>query len=195
MPADGSVTRLLAPLRDGDGAAVEQLWRRYFCRLVDVAQQKLANAPRCKGYAQDVALSAFYSFYRIAALGQFPELNDRDGLWRLLVVFTLRKASRLRRAESRKKRGGGELVNAGIDEGLLVDALSREPDPAIAALAAEQHRQLMEVLGDDELREVAHRRMEGDSVEEIAAHMGYVPRTIKRKLEIIRGLWKKELKK
>jgi DNA-directed RNA polymerase specialized sigma24 family protein len=186
---------LLEPLLEGDRVAVEQLWHRYFCRLVDVAQHKLANAPRCNGYAEDVALSAFFSFCRIAALGQFRELNDRDGLWRLLVVFTLRKVNHLRRDEGRKKRGGGALVNAGIDEGLLADALSREPDPAFAALVAEQHRRLMEVLGDDELREVARRRMEGESVEEIAAQLRWVPRTIKRKLEIIRKLWKKELMK
>ena len=37
-----------------------------------------------------------------------------------------------------------------------------------AALAADEHRRLMALLGDDELRRVAQRRMEGDSVEEIA---------------------------
>jgi DNA-directed RNA polymerase specialized sigma24 family protein len=195
MSSDGSVTRLLKPLKGGDHAAIEELWRRYFCRLVNVAEQKLANAPRGIADGEDVALSAFHSFCRIAVLGRFRELNDRDGLWRLLVVFTARKASHLRRDEGRLKNGGGEVVNECGDEWLLADALSREPDPAFAALAAEQHRRLMEVLGDDELREVAQRRMEGDSVEEIAARLGYVSRTIKRKLEIIRALWKKELRR
>jgi DNA-directed RNA polymerase specialized sigma24 family protein len=196
MPSDGSVTRWLAPLQDGDHAAIEQLWRRYFARLVALARHKLADAPQGKADAEDVALSAFDSFCRNAERGRFPELNDRDGLWRLLVVITARKASHLRRDELRQKRGGGALVDAGGEgEGLLAAALSREPDPAFAALAAEQHRRLMEVLGDDELRQVAQCRLEGDSVEEIAQRLGYVGRSIKRKLQMIRGLWEKELLK
>ena len=50
----------------------------------------------------------------------------------------------------------------------------------------------MSVLNDD-LRQVALLRMEGDSIEEIAARLGYVPRSIKRKLELIRDLWEREL--
>jgi DNA-directed RNA polymerase specialized sigma24 family protein len=195
MPSEGSVTRWLAPLGDGDPAAIEQLWRRYFCRLVGLARQKLADAPRRLADEEDVALSAFDSFCRNAARGQFPELNDRDGLWRLLVVITARKASHLRRDEARQKRGSGARVGAGAGEGLLAAALSREPDPAFAALAAEQHRWLMEVLGDDELRLVAQCRLEGDSVEAIAERLGYVSRSIKRKLQMIRSLWEKELPK
>jgi DNA-directed RNA polymerase specialized sigma24 family protein len=193
MSSDGSVTCWLEPLKYGDRVAVEQLWRRYFSRMVNVAEQKLANAPRCMGYVEDVALSAFHSFYRIAVLGRFPELNNRDGLWRLLFVFTARKASHLRRDEA--AHGGGEVVNVGGDEWLLAHVLSREPDPAIAAIAADEHRQLMEVLGDDELRDVALRRMKGESVEEIAARLRYCSRSIKRKLDLIRRTWTKELTK
>jgi DNA-directed RNA polymerase specialized sigma24 family protein len=34
--------------------------------------------------------------------------------------------------------------------------------------------------------------MEGYSVEEIAERLGYAPRSIKRKLQLIRGIWEKE---
>ena len=37
-------------------------------------------------------------------------------------------------------------------------------------------------------------RMEGHSVKEIADHLHYCERTIKRKLELIRAIWKKELR-
>jgi hypothetical protein len=43
------------------------------------------------------------------------------------------------------------------------------------------------------LESVALLRMEGYTVEEIAGRLGYVPRTIKRKLRVIRGLWEQEL--
>ena len=193
MSPEGSVTRWLAPLQAGDPAAVQQLWQRYFHRLVGLARARLAGAPRRVADEEDVALSAFDSFCRNAERGRFPDLTDRDGLWRLLVMFTARKAGHLRRDQTRLKRGGAAQVEAGADDrDLLQEVLGREPDPAFAALAADQHRHLMSLLNDD-LREVALLRMQGESVEEIAARLGYVSRSIKRKLELIRELWEREL--
>ena len=48
-------------------------------------------------------------------------------------------------------------------------------------------------LGDDELRKVARLRLEGASLEEIAAQVGVVSRSIKRKLAVIRAVWEREL--
>ena len=50
------------------------------------------------------------SFCDRAGRGQFPKLNDRDDLWRLLVVITVRKVQdQLERARA-AKRGGGRVV-------------------------------------------------------------------------------------
>src|SRR5262245_9588821 len=92
MSSDGSVTRLLSPIQSGDLAAIQQLWERYFLRLVELARKKLQGAPRRAADEEDVALSAFDSFCRCARQGRFPDLCDRDSLWRLLVTFTVRKA-------------------------------------------------------------------------------------------------------
>jgi DNA-directed RNA polymerase specialized sigma24 family protein len=192
MSSDGSVTCLLDPLHRGDPAAVRQLWQRYFHRLVNLARTRLADAPRRVADEEDVALSAFDSFCRNAERGRFPDLADRDELWGLLVVITARKAGHLRRDQARLKRG--RLVDEG-EEGqrLLQEVLSREPDPALAAVAADEHRRLMAALRDDELRAVARKRLEGASVEEIAARLNFVPRSIKRKLRLIRDIWEREL--
>src|SRR5207253_8348892 len=107
MPSDGSVSRWLGPLQAGDPAAVQQLWERYFRRLVGLARAKLQHAPRRAADEEDVALSAFDSFCRHAGDARFPDLLDRDGLWRLLVVMTARKAAHLVRDETRQKRRGG----------------------------------------------------------------------------------------
>src|SRR5450631_1794747 len=107
MPSDGSVTRWIDQLQVGDAVAVRQLWQRYFQRLVGLARKKLADAPRSMADEEDVALSVFDSLCRQAEQGRFPDLADRDGLWRLLVVMTVRKAGYLRRHETRLKRGGG----------------------------------------------------------------------------------------
>src|SRR5262245_10222034 len=112
MSSDGSVTRWLAPLQHGDPAAVQQLWQRYFFQLVSLARKKLAGAPRRVADEEDVALSAFDSFCRNAEQGRFPDLTDRDCLWRLLVMLTVRKAAHLRRDQTRLKRGGADQVRA-----------------------------------------------------------------------------------
>lgn len=191
MGSDGSVSRLIEGLVVGDEAAVQQLWERYFRRLVGLARKKLAAAPRRAADEEDVALSAFDSFCRNAERGRFPQLFDRDSLWRLLVVLTARKAAHLVRDETRLKRGGGHTNTADSDPVVLDELLSREPTPAFAALAAEEHQRLLTELGDDELRSVALWRMEGYTVEEIAARLGYAPRSVKRKLQLIRSIWER----
>src|SRR3984893_18595241 len=99
--SDGSVTRWIGALQAGDHAAAQQLWERYFRRLVGLARKKLQGASRRAADEEDVALSAFNSFFRCAEQGRFPNLVDRDSLWRLLVVLTARKAAHLVRDESR----------------------------------------------------------------------------------------------
>src|SRR5688500_4224311 len=118
MSTKGSVSRLIDGVVVRDEAAVQALWECYFPRLVGLARRRLAGAPRRAADEEDVALSAFHSFCRNAERGRFPRLLDRDGLWRLLVVITARKAAHLRRGEARLKRGGG-AAPAGTAEGPL----------------------------------------------------------------------------
>src|SRR5262249_62425675 len=113
MPSDGSVSRLIDGLVIGDAAAVQELWGRYFRRLVGLARKKLAGSPRRADDEGDVALSAFDSFCRNAERGLFPQLLDRDSLGRLLVVITARKSAHLLRDEKRLKRGGGGAGDQG----------------------------------------------------------------------------------
>ena len=142
-----------------------------------------------------MALSAFDSFCRSAGQGRFPDLSDRDDLWRLLVVITARKAAHHRRDARRQKRGGGTTAEppGGDAEPSLEQITSREPSPEFAAQAAEECRRLFGLLGDGELERIALLKMEGYTVEQIAQQMGYVPRTIKRKMRLIRTLWEQEI--
>jgi hypothetical protein len=108
-----SVTCWLGNLREGDLAAAQPLWERYFSRLVVVARGKLKRVRRSTAGEdeEDAALSAFNSFCGGAARGRFPQLADRGDLWRLLVVITARKAMAQAHREGRKKRGGGRVVD------------------------------------------------------------------------------------
>src|SRR5262245_45500722 len=116
----GDVTRRLRQLKQGDRSAVRELWRRYFADLVGLARKQLRGAPRRAADEEDVALSAFDSFCRAAEAGRFPELDDRDDLWRVLVMLTVRKAADRANHERRQKRGGGAV--AAVSE--LADAVA-----------------------------------------------------------------------
>jgi DNA-directed RNA polymerase specialized sigma24 family protein len=188
----GSVTVWLAALRVGDPLAAQRLWEGYFQSLVDLARRKLLGRPRSVADEEDVALSAFDSFCRGAASGRFPQLADRDDLWQVLVVLTARKAYRLIRHEARQKRGGGAVRHLSVladEEAGVLEVVGPEPTPEFAALVAEECRRLLDGLGNDELRSVALWKMEGYTTDEIAARLGCVPRTVERKLRVIRGLW------
>jgi DNA-directed RNA polymerase specialized sigma24 family protein len=200
MSADASVTHWLNLLQAGDRAAARPLWDRYFPLLVARARATLRGRPPMAGDEEDVALSAFDSFCRGAEEGRFPRLDDRDDLWRLLLMFTARKATHLVRDERRDKRGGGrvrteaDLADDGgdSDEGLLARVLGPEPTPEFAAQLAEECRLLLDKLEAEDLRSIAVWTMEGDTVEEIAARLGRSVRTVARKLAVIRDLWREE---
>jgi DNA-directed RNA polymerase specialized sigma24 family protein len=185
MQAEDSVTHWLDQLRAGDPAAARPLWQRYFARLVALARRRLRGAPRAVADEEDVALSAFDSFCRAAREDRFPELADRDDLWRLLVVLTERKAIDAVRRQGRAKRGGGRAAGGPA----LAALAGREPTPEFAALVAEECERLLGLLDDDALRTLALLKLEGYANGEIAERLGCALRTVERKLAVIRGLW------
>lgn len=187
MSSEGSITRWIDQLQAGNLAAARPLWKRYFHLLVELARRKLGAQQRGAD-EEDVALSAFDSFCRGLKGGRFPDLGGRDNLWKLLVVLTARKACHLLRDEHRLKRGG-QMVGAARE---LEQVLSPDPSPEFAAELAENCQRLLGLLGDAELRAVALSKMEGYTTEEIAGQLKCAPRTVERKLRLIRGLWEKE---
>ena len=142
MSPDGEVTHWLRRFEAGDPGAIQALWHIYFARLVGLARQRLRGVARRAANEEDVALSAFDSFFRRAGEGGFPRLDDRDDLWNVLGMITKRKAADLANHERRKKRGGGAVVAASEmgDEAAFAELLSREPDPALAAELTESLR-------------------------------------------------------
>jgi DNA-directed RNA polymerase specialized sigma24 family protein len=192
---EGSVTRWIGDLRSRGDAAAQHLWERYFERLVHLARKKLRVV--AAEDAEDAALSAFDSFCRGAARGRYPQLADRDDLWRLLVVITVRKALRQVERQGATKRGGGRLVDeaglAGGDEresgADLDDFAGHEPSPEMAAMVVEEYQRLWSRLGDDSLRRVLDLRLEGYNREEIATRMKRTVKTVTRKLGVIRRVW------
>jgi DNA-directed RNA polymerase specialized sigma24 family protein len=198
MPGDddGSITRWIAGVKAGDPAAVQPLWERYFARMVHLARARLrASRSRDAGSEEeDAALSAFDSLCAGLAGGRFPQLADRDDLWRLLVVVTTRKVQAHVRLQLRQKRGGGRVRPASdhpdldSDDDILARAFGSEPTPEFAVMVAEEYRRLLDRLGDDVLRKVAILRMEGFTTDAIAVQLGCARRTVARQLALIRRI-------
>jgi DNA-directed RNA polymerase specialized sigma24 family protein len=199
MSANESVSQWLQLLQAGNPAAAQPLWERYFHRLAGLARAKLQGQPRRAADEEDVALSAFASFCRGAEAGRFPQLSDRDDLWRLLFTLTERKAFNLVRDQRRQKRGGGAVRG---ESGLcrpddsaaagLEQIAGREPTPEFAAQVAEECRRLLDRLDDAELRAIAVWKMEGETTPQIAARLGYALSTVERRLRLIRQIWESE---
>jgi DNA-directed RNA polymerase specialized sigma24 family protein len=201
MSPAGSVTLWLRQLQAGDCEAAQALWERFFQEIVKLARARLRGTPRQAADEEDVALGAFDSFCRGAANGRFPKLNDRNDLWQLLVVLAGRKAFDIRRHEGRAKRGGVRVLHkravndkTSAGEGQpLAEILSQEPSPELAAQLAEDFRHRLDMLGNAELQSVALLKLEGYTIEEIAAQRGCVPRTVNRRIRLIRHIWEKEI--
>jgi DNA-directed RNA polymerase specialized sigma24 family protein len=190
--SEGSVTYCFGQLAAGRPDAAGPLWEKFFPRLTALARRTLAGRPTAVADADDAALSAFATFCRRAADGQLA-VNDRDDLWNLLGVITVRKARRQVRNERAAKRGGGHIVG----EAALVrpDGSPMPLEEAAADLPAADvdlcSEERLAAL-NDELRRIAVLRLLGYRNREIADLLGCTERKVERKLALIRLEWEKD---
>jgi len=194
-----SVTEWLIRVRASDPVAEQRIWERYFHRLVRQARRYLHDRVRRAADEEDVALNAMFRFFQSIRAGAFPDLRDRDGLWRLLLALAERQAGDLAKHERRQKRGGGQVRGdsalAGASSG--AGGFGAVADPALTPATAAQlteawRRRLQQLEAHDPLyRRIAELRMAGHTNEEIAAAIGKSVATVERKLNNIRQLWRK----
>ena len=193
----GSVTYWIANLREGEQSAAQQeLWDRYFRRIVSLARAKLGNLPRGPADEEDVAISAMHSLFDGVAQDRFPRLQDRNNLWSLLAKITARKAINEREKQFALKRGGGApklTIGPSPDvSGAGLDPMDDDLGPEFIAAMREELQRLVSLLPDETVRTVAARKLEGCSNAEIAKELGVAERTVERKLGLIRACWAPE---
>lgn len=189
---EGSVTAWIGDLKTGGDAAVQPLWERYFERLVELARKRLRAASHADCDEEDAAPGAFDSFCRGVKNGRFPRLEDRDDLWRILVILTRRQVADQIRHKMALRRGGGRVrseLSLEEDGGRLDQLPGLEPTPEFAASLAEEFRRRLEALGDEKLRRIAVWKLEGYTADEVAARLGCTRRAVQRKLNLIRREW------
>jgi RNA polymerase sigma factor (sigma-70 family) len=195
-----SISQWILGAKQGHSQAIDALWKRYFDRLVLLARQRLASQSRRAADEEDVALSAFASFCRAAQAGRFPDLSERDGLWRVLITITAQKAVDRARHDGRIKRGGGRIRRESVfvhpdlsSQGRgLEEVIGDDPSPEFAAIMAEQCDRLLGRL-NDELRQVAVAKMEEYTNQEIADRLDCSLSTVERSLRLIRRIWGEEV--
>ncbi len=194
------VPKLVSELGEGDRQRVQQLWDRYFEKLMQLSNQKMPAQLRriCDG--EDLALSALNSFIEGAEQRRFPDLQDPSDLWSLLVVISKRKMAYRIRSAKRLKRGGGlvrgESIFAAPDQAPHSEAVAGlehffGETPAVEDIVeiGERIELLLKKLGNDEFRQVVELKLQGHTHEEIAEVMAISVRTVHRRLLMVRQVW------
>ncbi len=191
-----SVSKLLLGLQDGNQEAAKEIWDRFIDKLIRAADKSLKNLPRRHVDEEDVAQSAFNSFFRGAKDKRFKKLENREDLWQILAMITERKAIKVIRRELAPKRGGGRVRGESVFEHMLSESAANhdignvhDPDPQLTEEFTQNVRELLEYL-DDSLRQVAIRRLEGFSNPEIASNLKISNRSVERKVSLIKDKWK-----
>lgn len=190
------ISAWLQQVKESDNRSQQELWDAYFSKLVGLARSKLRGAATREFDEEDIALSAFNSFFRAVSEQRLPKLDDRHDLWKVLVTITARKIADQRKRQLTLKRGRGLVRGESVfrrsdgDQAVgLSQIFGSDPTPEMAALVAEEYQQLIGQLPDGVYREIAQLKMQGYLNAEIARQMGCVERTVERKLERIRSIW------
>ena len=193
MKNEPSATALISKLRNGDEEAARLLWDRFFAQLITLTRSRLQTSSRAMSDEEDIVLSAMKSFCIGMRNGRFPELSNRESLWRLLLTITLRKIADKQNYDRRGKRDvEKQQLNSSPDADQNAEVnlfVSREPNPEIAAECAEQISRLLESLENEDLKKVAIMKMEGYTNIEVANDIKCSLTSIERKLRTIRSIW------
>lgn len=192
MDEGGSVSVWLDGVRNGASTAQQAIWSRYLQRLVNYADHRLRQLGVRAEDGDDIAQKVFAGFFRRAQAGQFPQLEDRDDLWRVLVVITNDRVIDVRR----KKRPATESAMGKVQDNsantpAIEQVVNNGPSPELGCEVVESMRELMNRMDrrHPALKQIAALRLEGYTVQEIAEKLGTPKRTIERRLEWILEIW------
>lgn len=184
----GTVTQWIALLRTGNEDAATQLWKLFIHRLRTLLRKQLHGPSYDE---EDVALSSFRVLCRCLSEGRYPDLVNRDQLWRVLATIAVRKSRDYFESETCQKRGGPGHCTG--DAASLANAASKEPGPEIEALMTDECQRLLALLENPRLKQVVMWKLEGYSHEEIAAKLGLTRWSVGRMLNCVREIWETQL--
>jgi RNA polymerase sigma factor (sigma-70 family) len=181
-----SSAELMERWRGGDQRAAGELVERYTERLLALARSRLSTSLARHIDPEDVLQSAYRSFFVGTRDGRYVLQRSGD-LWRLLAAITLHKLHHQVERHTARKRAARPVA---LDPessvyGLEVAQLTHEPSPAEAAALADELEQVLRSL-EPRQRRMVELRLQGYSLEEIAAVTQRCERTVRRILERVK---------
>lgn len=190
MNDPSSISEWISHFREsGDEVAALKLWDRMHPRIRDLSRRWITRIGVPVPFDEDdVTISVFATFCDRLRAGQLPDLNDRDGLWRLLILMTARKANDHAKIALAQKRSNG-VENPDVGLHTISELRDTQQEPSIEVMMEEQCQAMLKSLGDPALEAVVLFKLEGYSNVEIAEKMKYSRRTIQRMLELVKDIW------
>jgi RNA polymerase sigma-70 factor (ECF subfamily) len=185
--ADDDSIDLVARFRAGDEQAADELFHKYVGRLTALAQKRLSDRLARRVDADDIVQSAYRSFFIHARDGAYT-LKESGDLWRLLVVITLNKLRRQVERNTAGKRAMNNEQSFRADASatsLRPEAVAAEPTPDDALAVVEEVQQLMQGLTPSQCQ-MLELRLQGYTVDEIAAQVNRSERGVRRLLDKIK---------
>ncbi len=180
--------QLFTGAQEGQSQAAQQLFDRYVERLLALARSRMSPQLRAREDEEDVVQSVCRSFFARAREGQF--VLERSGdLWRLLAAITINKVrSKAEFHGAAKRKLGREVATGGAEDdsaGSTPPTVGREPAPDDLAAVQEELRHVMAPLAPHH-RQMLEMRLQGESVEDIAAATQRTEHQVRRVLGKVR---------
>ena len=185
---DPPITQWIRGAQARDETSEHGLWNHYFERVVRLARSRMFALQASVYDEEDAAVSALRSVFRGIQGERFPELHDRNNLWRILVVITNRKLRAQWRRETAGRRSH-KAVDSNAEPVSIEEIIGREPTPEFVAEVMDETEAWLERLADRTLQKILVMRLDGFTNDEIAAQLDCTTRTVERKMERIRLLW------
>ncbi len=186
---EDNISDLVSRCRAGNEEAATILFRWHLDKLIALVRSRLSQKLNSRMDPEDILQSAYRSFFGGLVDGKF-KVERSDELWSLLAAITLHKLYRQVARHTAKKRTVQRERPIHQDDSLLgvePELVAELPTPAQAAAVVEELEHVMDRLDTLE-QTMLQLRLEGYTVEEIAAKVDRSERTVRRLLEKIKDL-------
>jgi RNA polymerase sigma-70 factor (ECF subfamily) len=179
VPGIPPKSRIVARLQSAADSAAADVDGRYRDRLCRLVEREMNRRFRRKEDPEDVVQSAFRTFFRRNAKGEF-HIDSSADLWRLLATITRRKILKhveklgtAKRDAKREEYPEGDNVPGQL------------PTPEEAAIAADLMERALDGLNETYV-EILHMRLQNYTEQEIADTLGCTRTFLRTKLNRIR---------
>lgn len=181
-------------LGKSEADAQTRVWNRHAAWVRALARNRLKSV-RCREFdEEDIVSTTFAEFFQAFARFRYP-LQSEQELRTMLKTFAVRRISAEFKRINAERRGPGQVRGESLfhrndhqANASLQQLQGNTATPEQYASWTEHVQKLLNQL-DKSLRTIASLRLLGYTVAEIAGQLQCAPRTVERKLALIRSQW------